>query len=159
MEKTKELIDEILKRLEVKADVEVEIQDGGEDEESGEPRKYLWVKIKGDNLGELIGHHGQTLEAIQTILGLISSKESKEGEERYRVVVDINDYREKREEYLKSLALRALDQVRESGQDMELEPMKPYERRVVHMTLQSESDVTTESLGEGETRRVVIKKV
>ncbi len=156
MEKTKELIEEILKKLEMQAEIEVELQDGDLDEESGEVKKYLWVKIKGDNLGELIGHHGQTLEAIQTILGLLSSKES---DERYRVVVDINDYREKREEYLKSLALRALDQVRESGQDMELEPMKPYERRVVHMTLQGEKDVVTESMGEGESRRIVIKKV
>lgn len=147
--KIKETAKEILDRLEVRGEIEVEVQEGNED------RKYLAVKLVGEDLGNLIGHHGKILEGIQIILGLIVSKES---EGKYRVILDINDYREKRAEYLKSMALQAADQVRESGQDLELEPMKPNERRVVHMALQEEKGISTESTGEGEDRRIVVKK-
>ncbi|MBN1915662.1 KH domain-containing protein [Candidatus Dojkabacteria bacterium] len=147
--KTKETAKEILDRLEVRGEIDVHMQEGDED------RKYLAVKIIGEDLGNLIGHHGKILEGIQTILGLIIGRES---EGQYRVILDINDYREKREEYLVSMALQAVDQVRESGQDLELEPMKPNERRIVHMTLQKEKGIATESIGEGEDRRIIIKK-
>ena len=147
--KIKDLTKDLLKKVEIKAEVSAEVQDGEED------KKYLMVKIEGDDLGILVGHHGKILESLQTILGLILSRED---DNKYRVVLDINDYRERRAEYLTSMALQAAEQVRQSGQDMELEPMKPNERRVVHMALQEEKGISTESVGEGEERRIVVKK-
>ncbi len=147
--KIKESAKEIMTKLEVRGEIEVAVQEGEEG------KKYLAIKLIGEELGNLIGHHGKILEGIQTILGLIINKES---DNKYRVILDINDYREKRAEYLTSMALQAVDQVRESGQDLELEPMKPNERRIVHMALEKEKGIKTESTGEGEDRRIVIKK-
>lgn len=112
------------------------------------------INLSGENLAELIGHRGRTLESVQTIFGLMINHEN---EERKRVYLEINDYRDSREKYLKSFALRAADDVRSSGQEVILDPMKPSERRILHLVLEQEEGIETESRGEGRDRRVVIK--
>jgi len=148
----KELTEDFLTQLGLDADISVEMSD--KDEERG--IQYIQVDLEGDNLNELIGHHGRNLESMQIILGLMLVKTLKT-DENLRVLLEINDYKESREKYLRSYALRAADQVRESGQDMELQPMKPAERRVVHMVLKQEEGIMSESTGEGDDRRIVVK--
>lgn len=153
IEKTKTIIADFLTQMGLDADINVSV---AEMEEAKDGVTYLNVELEGENLNELIGHHGKNLESAQIVFGMILNKQL--GDRNYRILLDINSYKKSREKYLTSFALRAADQVRESGQEMELEPMKPSERRVVHMALQNEKDIETESLGEGEERRVVIKR-
>ena len=89
-------------------------------------------------------------------MGLILSK--RLDSKSYRLVLEINDYRERREKYLLGYAERAALQVRESGQELELPPMKPAERRVIHLALKKEQGVVSKSIGEGEERRIVVYK-
>jgi spoIIIJ-associated protein len=117
--------------------------------------RYLLIELQGEHLSELIGFHGKMLESLQNVLGLFMNKalENKE----VRVLLDINNYRDKRTEYLTRYAQRAAEEVRMNKQPMELPPMKPFERRIIHMVLKDDPELITESLGEGEDRRVVIK--
>lgn len=114
----------------------------------------IWtVRIEGPTAGRLIGRHGRTLYAFQTLARAIVAR-------RLGVfvplVVDINDYRAKRAEALRRLALKKAEQVMATGRPVELEPMPAAERRVIHMALKDHPKVTTYSIGEGEERRVVI---
>jgi spoIIIJ-associated protein len=102
----------------------------------------------------LIGYHGQTLEKLQHIVSQALSHKYKQP---VRVVIDINDYRQKRTTSLENLARRAAQQVIESGQDLELQPMNPADRRIVHKLLNDEGKVRTESIGDGKERRIVVK--
>lgn len=149
----KSLAEDFLTQLGLDAEVKVSFGD----DDNGRNVTYVNIQFLGDNLNELIGHHGKNLESIQVILGLMLSKELQV-EDDIRILLEVNDYKESRERYLKSYALRAADQVKESGQEMELPPMKPSERRVVHMCLKQEEGIVTESVGEGEDRRIIIKK-
>jgi spoIIIJ-associated protein len=121
----------------------------------GEERELLSVQLKGDG-ALLIGYHGKTLDQIQHLISLALSNKYKQ---IVRVMLDINDYRKNRSEHLESLAKRAAQQVIDSNQEMELEPMKPAERRVIHNALSQEKEVSTESTGEGMERRVVVKPI
>ncbi len=152
---TESLIQDFLTQLGL--DAEITIGEPVNTTESGD-FSYLNVTLTGENLGELIGFRGNMLDSIQTILGLILTKTlSKEDvTEKYRIILDINDYRKQRADYLVSYALRAVDEVLNSGQPMELSPMKPSERRIVHMALKETKGIVTSSAGEGENRRVVI---
>jgi spoIIIJ-associated protein len=118
--------------------------------------KYILITLMGDGLNELVGFHGKNMEALQTVISLMLSREYKED---LRILLEVNDYREKREKYLQGVAQRASLEVQSTGQNVELPPMKPYERRVIHMFLKGEEGIQTESLGEGEERRILIKKV
>ncbi len=115
----------------------------------------LTLNIHGinENLGLLIGRRGETLAALQLLVSLIVSHRTKH---RMRIVVDAENYRERREENLRSLALRVAQQVRSYHRAIALEAMPPYERRIVHIALSDSKDISTESIGEGEERRVVI---
>jgi spoIIIJ-associated protein len=115
----------------------------------------LTLNIQGihENLGLLIGRRGETLAALQLLVSLIVGHRTKH---RMRIVVDAENYRERREENLRSLALRVAQQVRNYRRAIALEAMPPYERRIVHITLADYKDISTESIGEGEARRVVI---
>lgn len=148
---TQEQVQDFLTQLGLDSEIEVTIE--AEERSDGEEH-YLKIHLKGENLAELIGHRGRTLESIQTIFGLMINRDR---EDRIRVFLEVNDYRESRIKYLKSFALRAADDVRSSGQEMSLEPMKPSERRIVHMVLEQEDGIVTESIGEGRDRRIVIK--
>ena len=115
----------------------------------------LTVNIHGinENLGLLIGRRGETLAALQLLVNLIVSHRTKH---RLRIIVDAENYRQRREENLRSLALRVAQQVRNHRRSIALEAMPPYERRIVHIALSDSKDISTESIGEGEERRVVI---
>lgn len=115
----------------------------------------LTLNIRGinENLGLLIGRRGETLAALQLLVNLIVSHRTKH---RMRIIVDAENYRERREENLRSLAMRVAQQVRNYRRSIALEAMPPHERRIVHIALSESNDISTESIGEGEERRVVI---
>lgn len=115
----------------------------------------LTLNIHGinENLGLLIGRRGETLAALQLIVNLVVSHRTKH---RMRIIVDAENYRERREENLRSLALRVAQQVRNYRRSIALEAMPPHERRIVHIALSDSKDISTESIGEGDQRRVVI---
>lgn len=115
----------------------------------------LTLNIRGinENLGLLIGRRGETLAALQLLVNLIVSHRTRH---RMRIIVDAENYRERREENLRSLAMRVAQQVRNYRRSIALEAMPPYERRIVHIALADSKDISTESIGEGEERRVVI---
>jgi len=114
----------------------------------------LNIRTSDENLkGVFIGRRSETLSALQLIVNLMLNRKLQD---RFHVIVDIEHYRQRRDENLRSLALRVAQQVQQTQRSMMLEPMSPYERRIVHMTLQDLPSVTTQSTGEGEQRRVVI---
>ena len=115
----------------------------------------LTLNIQGinENLGLLIGRRGETLSALQLLVSLIVGHRTKH---RMRIIIDAENYRERREENLRSLALRVAQQVRNYRRSIALEAMPPHERRIVHIALSESKDISTESIGEGDARRVVI---
>ncbi|MBV9614020.1 MAG: protein jag [Ktedonobacteraceae bacterium] len=115
----------------------------------------LTLNIHGinENLGLLIGRRGETLAALQLLVNLVVSHRTRH---RMRIIVDAENYREHREENLRSLALRVAQQVRNYRRSIALEAMPPHERRIVHIALSDSKDISTESIGEGDERRVVI---
>ena len=112
------------------------------------------IELEGDGLGAIIGHRGETLDALQFLAGLASNN----GGGYYKVSLNIGNYREKREDTLTSLANRIAQQVLKTGKCRTLEPMNPYERRIIHTAVQAIDGVTSASFGEGVNRRVVIGK-
>lgn len=115
----------------------------------------LTLNIHGinENLGLLIGRRGETLASLQLLVNLIVSHRTRH---RMRIIVDAENYRQRREENLRSLALRVAQQVRSYRRSIALEAMPPHERRIVHLALSDSNDISTESIGEGDERRVVI---
>jgi spoIIIJ-associated protein len=111
------------------------------------------LDVTGGDLGILIGRRGQTLVALQYVVRLILAHQA---EARVPVVIDVEGYKQRRYEALQALALRVAEQVKTKKRAFALEPMPAYERRIIHLTLAGDPDVTTESTGEGETRKVVI---
>lgn len=108
--------------------------------------------LTGDNLGVAIGRRGETLDSLQYLTGLAANA----GSGYYKVSLNIGDYREKREQALTSLANRVARQVLKTGRNRTLEPMNPYERRIIHTAIQEIKGVSSNSIGEGGNRRVVI---
>ena len=113
----------------------------------------LYISIKGNSSGYLIGYRGETLYSVQNILSAIASKGLNA---RMRVILDIEGYKEKREKTLEELADRMAAKVIRTGRPVTLEPMKAYERKVIHSKLQNSDKVTTQSIGEEPRRRLVI---
>ena len=111
-------------------------------------------KLHGDDMGILIGKHGQTLDSLQYLTNLVANKNSNE---RVRVIIDVEDYRDRRIETLTRLAYRLADKVKRSGERVALEPMNPHERKIIHMALQGDRKVTTLSEGDEPYRHVVIE--
>jgi spoIIIJ-associated protein len=108
----------------------------------------------GEATGLLIGRKGETLSSIQTVLGLLLKQ--KVGEWK-RVLVNVGDYREKEEDYLKNLGLSSAARARETGEPQSLYNLNSAQRRIVHMILAEEKDIVTESVGEGIERYLVVK--
>ncbi len=125
-------------------DIDVIVKDDGD---------TLSIELIGDNMGLVIGYRGETLDAIQYLTSLVINKE---GDAYKRVLIDTEGYRQKREETLRRLARRLANKVERTKKDIVLEPMNPYERRIIHSTLQYSSSVKTYSQGEEPYRRVVI---
>ena len=115
--------------------------------------KALFFRVRGENLGALIGKRGQTLDALQYLLGHVVNKQQ---DAFLRVKLDIGSYREKQENKLRGFARNAARRVKQSGKSLALDPMTPNERRIIHAALQRDRYVTTHSEGEGEKRHVVI---
>ncbi len=111
------------------------------------------VNITGDDLSILIGRRAETLNALQYITRLIIGKEVGRG---VNLTVDVEGYRERRENNLRQLARKMASQAVKSGRSQSLEPMPPNERRIIHIELQDDKDVTTESVGEEPRRKVTI---
>lgn len=118
-----------------------------------EEENHLTIEMTGDTLGVLIGRRGETMDAIQYLTSLTVNKEKSE---YTRVSLDVEHYRAKREETLRKLALRMANRAKKSGRRVVLEPMNPYERRVMHSALQNHPYVQTHSEGEEPYRRVII---
>ena len=117
----------------------------------------ILITVDGDNAGVLIGHHGETLEAIQYLANLAANKKvAGEKREYVRVTVDVEGYRAKREASLRALARRMSAKVIKNKKSVMLEPMNPYERRIVHSEVQGIAGVSTNSIGSENNRRVVI---
>ena len=111
------------------------------------------INISGEGLGVVIGHRGETLDALQYLVSLAANA----GQGGYhRIVLNTGDFRKRREQTLIALAQRMSDQAMKSGKCRTLEPMNPYERRIIHTTVQQIEGVTSTSFGEGAARRVVI---
>ncbi len=118
-----------------------------------ETAEQLRVQMAGENMSLLIGRRGETLDALQYLTSLNINR----GREEYlRVSIDTENYRAKREEALRKLAVRMAGRAKKSGRRVALEPMNPYERRILHSALQNDPDVTTHSEGEEPYRRVII---
>ena len=145
-----EVVDSILQILEIDADINIRepVTPG-----DGLGSARAVIDISGEDLGMLIGRRGESLMAFQYVVNLVMTRRYPG---RGSVTVDIEEYRRRREEQLVSLAERMADVVRESGEPITLEPMSAAERRLVHLSLADDSEVETNSIGEGDSRKVVI---
>ena len=142
----KEILEQLLSLMDIEAVVEEQ-----EPSESGHPQFNL--ELKGDDLGVLIGRRGQTLASLQYLLYLMAGHRL---EVHVPLTIDVEGYLERRNESLQSLALRMAERVITTGQIAVMEPMPPRERRIIHLTLKDFKGVVTQSIGEGEYRKVTI---
>ena len=138
-----ETLKEILEKLGIEASFKLEEKEG-----------VIFGNLETKTPGLLIGYHGKTLSSLQRILSLIVYHRLNKWP---KIILDIGGYRRQREETLKRIALSTAKKVKFSGQEEELPPMSSVERRIIHLTLSEDSEVITESKGEGKERRVVIK--
>ena len=138
----KRALEEILVRLQ--ADATVDAMDSGD---------KIHLNINGDGSGLLIGRRGQTLDALQHIVDKIVNRSS---EDRRRIIIDTERYRERRVESLENLALRIGEQVKKLGKPVSITPLNAHDRRIIHMTLQNDEKLTTRSKGDGHLRRIVV---
>lgn len=141
-QKAVRLLREILVNMGVSAEVETFQRDD-----------HILLNINGDDLGKLIGRRGQTLNSLQYLLNLAVNRDR---EEREKIVIDVGGYRRRKEENLRKLAFRTANRVRFKGKKEVLYPMSPYERRIIHLALQNNTEVSTCSEGKDPYRRVVI---
>lgn len=118
-----------------------------------EKEKEMDINLSGDEMGILIGKRGQTLDSMQYLVSLVVNKDS---DDYIRVKVDTENYRQRRKETLETLAKNISFKVKRSKRPVSLEPMNPYERRIIHSALQNDKYVTTNSEGEEPFRRVVV---
>jgi spoIIIJ-associated protein len=138
---------EFLHKIFASMKLAVEIQQTAKDDH------YIF-NLKGNDLGILIGKHGQTLDALQYLTNLAANRDLRE--EKIRIIIDVEDYRKRREETLCRLAMRLADKVRRSGEKIVLEPMNRHERKIIHTALQDNNRIMTYSDGEEPYRKVVI---
>jgi spoIIIJ-associated protein len=140
--RARNFLSQLLEKMGVNADIIIKEEDN-----------LLNIGLKGKYMGIVIGHRGETLDALQYLTSLVVNK----GTDKYkRVIIDTENYRKKREETLVKLAKRLAAKAKRTGRRVVLEPMNPYERRILHSTLQNHPYVQTHSEGEDPNRRVVI---
>lgn len=148
IEKSKKLIEDFLndwlKKVDESLEYTAEIKDN-----------TIFIDIKGNAAGTLIGYRGETLNSIQTIISTIGNHNFNN---RIKIIVDIENYRQKREKILEELAEKVSKTVIKNGKSITLEPMSAYERKIIHSKLQDSLKVETYSIGEGDNRRIVIAK-
>jgi len=141
-ELTKKLMAGLLERIGVKAEVEVVSREGD-----------LHLEIKGDQEGILIGRHGRTLDSFQF---LINRMVNKRLETPVRIILDINEYRKRKTENLKKMAIRVGEKVKSKGHPLTIGPFDAHDRRLIHIALKEDPAVRTESLGEGKLKKITI---
>lgn len=144
VEKTKEFCDELFAAMHVETNVDIKYK---------EEENIMDIDLSGPDMGILIGKRGQTLDALQYLISLFVNKE---GDSYIRVKLDTENYRERRRATLEKLAKKIAYTVKRTRKPVSLEPMNPYERRVIHSTLQNDRYVYTKSEGEEPYRKVVI---
>lgn len=142
-QKIQEVAEKLLSMLGIEATVTVNADD-----------ESTQVILDTEESGMLIGYHGETLESLQTILSLVASRELGEF---VRVSIEVGDYKKNRVEYLKHLVQQAKEQALSQNNGVSLSNLKSWERREVHMMLADDQEVTTESMGEGRDRVLVVK--
>jgi len=142
IEIAKELTIGLLERMGVKKEVEGFLKEGN-----------LCLEIKGDQEGVLIGKHGRTLESLQMLINRMVNKRLKNA---VRVVLDIDDYRKRREESMANIACRLGEKAKRIGHSLTVGPFSSHDRRIIHLTLKEDPYLKTESLGEGELKKVKI---
>ena len=135
-------LEQLLSLLDISAELSVEIQD-----------EYYSIQVDTEETGVLIGYHGETLAALQTILSQILFNKTQEW---VKINLNIGDYLEKREEQLHRIADKAVDQALHEQKSVTLPPLTPKERRIIHLYLKEKQTVETESIGEGGERRLVV---
>lgn len=140
----KNFLRDVLDAMNIKAEIKIKEEDG-----------ELKINLIGPNMGLIIGYRGETLDSLQYLVSLVVNKNHED--DYIRVVLDTENYRHNRQETLKRLALKMANKVKTTGKVLKLEPMNPYERRVIHSTLQNDAYVKTYSEGEEPKRRVVIE--
>ncbi len=145
LEEIKKIAEEFLDKLGIKGSVTVTEDEGNE---------VVNLQIETEDSGYLIGYHGETLEAFQLLLSLMVYKKLTTWK---RLVVNVGNYREDRLEQLKKLALNVAQKVKFSGEAQVIPNLSPSERRMIHLSLADHPDVFSESEGEGEERRLVVK--
>ena len=147
LDKTESVVSKLLYRMGMQAQVSAHY---------GEPRderRPIMVDIRGQDLGVLIGHRGETLNAFQYVASLMTGKETQQF---IQLIVDVEGHRDRRERQLRQLAQRMAEQVIKTGRKLTLEPMPAAERRVIHMELRDHPAVTTQSSGEEPHRKITI---
>jgi spoIIIJ-associated protein len=144
----KEVLEKLLSLMNVSASID-------EKELSEEGRALISLEINGDDLGILIGRRGQTLTSLQYIVYLMVGHQLKA---HVPIAIDVAGYRERRQEALKNLAWRMAERVVATGQPVPLEPMPASERRTIHLSLRDYPGVITQSIGDGDERKVTIRK-
>ena len=138
---------QLLSDMSMEAEVEVTEGEGGE----------VRISITGESAAVLIGHHGETLDSLQYLANLAANKRIGGKKEEYtKVSVDVEGYRAKREETLRALARRMAAKVLKYKKSVMLEPMNPYERRIIHSEIQEMEGVSTNSIGSENNRKIVI---
>lgn len=138
-----EIAQDLLARLGVETTVSIEESEG-----------VFNIQLETDQPGILIGYHGETLAAIQLMVGMIAWRQL---DEWTKVLVNVGDYRQKRKESLERMAQSAAQKAKFSGQPQTLPPISAFERRIIHLALSSDSEIETVSEGEGANRHVVVK--
>lgn len=144
IKEAKDFITNILKCMEIEADIDVR-----------EENDTITINLSGERMGLIIGYRGETLDSIQYLVSLIVNKIHELPHKR--VVLDTENYRSKREETLKGLAIKTANKVKKTRKLFKLEPMNPYERRVIHSALQEDAFINTYSEGDEPFRRVVVE--
>lgn len=143
-DKAKDFLKEVFEAMDMAVAVEVSYD---------EAEMNMDIDLSGDEMGVLIGKRGQTLDSVQYLVSLVVNKDS---EDYIRVKIDTENYRQRRKETLESLARNIAYKVKRTKRPVSLEPMNPYERRIIHSVLQNDKYVTTHSEGEEPFRRVVV---
>lgn len=140
----KDFIKDVCNAMNIAVVVDVKVNDDD---------RIMEINLSGDEMGVLIGKRGQTIDSLQYLVSLVVNKES---EEYYRVKLDTENYRERRRQTLENLAKNIAYKVKRTKRSVSLEPMNPYERRVIHSALQNDRYVTTKSEGDEPFRHVVV---
>ena len=141
-DRAEKFLQDIFDKMELQVNLEFEEVEGS-----------LNINMSGEQMGILIGRRGETLDALQYLTSLVVNKGDKE---YVRISIDTEDYRKRREDTLEKLAKKLAERVLKYRRSITLEPMNPYERRIIHSTLQNNKMVTTYSVGEEPNRKVVI---